>query len=116
MIYFSLFNVPGGNVGDYAWGQQGLDNVVTQLLNQLEGQGGVPPLTQDEINALPIIQVTEAIKQKSSQCSVCMEEFNVGESVRKLVCDHFFHEGCIIPWVGRVIYPFFLSSIHSVVC
>jgi E3 ubiquitin-protein ligase RNF115/126 len=94
--------MPDGNRGDYVWDQRGLDNIVTQLLTQFEAQGGVPPLTSDEINALPTVRVTEAMKQRSSQCSVCMDDFDVGESVRKLVCDHFFHDACIIPWVERV--------------
>lgn len=36
--------VPGnmlflGNPGDYAWGREGLDAIVTQLLNQMDGAG-----------------------------------------------------------------------------
>jgi E3 ubiquitin-protein ligase RNF115/126 len=96
-----LFNLPSGNLGDYAWGQDGLDNVVTQLLNQLEGQGGVPPLTQDEIANVKTVEVTESMLEKNSQCSVCMDDFKVGEQVRGLVCDHFFHEACIVPWLER---------------
>ena len=32
-----------GNPGDYAWGRGGLDVIVTQLLNQMDGTGP-PPL------------------------------------------------------------------------
>lgn len=28
-----------GNPGDYAWGHEGLDAIVTQLLNQMDGSG-----------------------------------------------------------------------------
>lgn len=28
-----------GNPGDYAWGREGLDAIVTQLLNQMDGTG-----------------------------------------------------------------------------
>lgn len=30
-----------GNPGDYAWGREGLDAIVTQLLNQMDSTGGV---------------------------------------------------------------------------
>lgn len=28
-----------GNPADYAWGREGLDTIVTQLLNQMDGTG-----------------------------------------------------------------------------
>ncbi|CAG0916091.1 unnamed protein product [Notodromas monacha] len=97
----ALFNMPSGTFGDYAFGPQGLDNVITQLLNQLEGQGGTPPLTPDQIQALPQLKVTAEMREKSPQCSVCMEDFQTEEIVRKLTCDHFFHDTCIVPWLER---------------
>ena len=33
------------------------------------------------------------------QCSVCMEDYKVDETVHKLPCDHLFHENCIVPWL-----------------
>lgn len=33
------------------------------------------------------------------QCSVCWEDFSLGEKVRKLHCDHLYHEPCIVPWL-----------------
>ncbi len=39
------------------------------------------------------------LPDSSAQCSVCWEDFKVGESVRQLVCDHLYHEPCIVPWL-----------------
>ncbi len=39
------------------------------------------------------------LPDSSAQCSVCWEDFKVGESVRQLVCDHLYHELCIVPWL-----------------
>lgn len=39
---------------------------------------------------------------KGLQCSVCMEDFTVDESVRRLYCEHCFHNDCIIPWLELV--------------
>ncbi|KAJ8892706.1 hypothetical protein PR048_005287, partial [Dryococelus australis] len=36
---------------------------------------------------------------KSLQCSVCWDDFSLGESVRKLKCEHIYHENCIVPWL-----------------
>ncbi len=35
-------------------------------------------------------------------CSICTEDFTVGEDVRVLPCDHKFHPPCIDPWLIKV--------------
>jgi len=87
-----------GNPGDYAWGREGLDAIVTQLLNQMDGNGP-PPLAQEKIQEIPTAVITQDQVDSNLQCSVCWEDFKVSEPVRKLVCEHVYHEPCIIPWL-----------------
>ncbi|KAJ6789026.1 hypothetical protein PWT90_09916 [Aphanocladium album] len=35
-------------------------------------------------------------------CSICTEDFTVGEDVRVLPCNHQFHPGCVDPWLVNV--------------
>ncbi|EPE08784.1 ring-7 protein [Ophiostoma piceae UAMH 11346] len=35
-------------------------------------------------------------------CSICTEDFSVGEDVRVLPCDHKFHPHCVDPWLVNV--------------
>jgi hypothetical protein len=35
-------------------------------------------------------------------CSICTDDFTVGEDVRVLPCDHKFHPACIDPWLINV--------------
>jgi RING finger family protein len=35
-------------------------------------------------------------------CTICTEDFNVGEDVRVLPCDHKFHPNCVDPWLVNV--------------
>lgn len=74
-----------GNPGDYAWGREGLDTIVTQLLNQMDNSGP-PPLDKEKINEIPVVEVTSDQVDIKLQCSVCWEDFKLGESVRKLPC------------------------------
>lgn len=82
-----LFQVLHGNPGDYVWGAAGLDTVITQLLNNLDGSGP-PPLNAKEISLIPTVPVSEDDVANNVQCSVCMEDFRVKEPVRKLPCAH----------------------------
>lgn len=36
------------------------------------------------------------------QCSICMEDFHLDEEVKRLPCDHHYHEECIIRWLELV--------------
>uniref|UniRef100_A0A3Q3EJP9 RING-type E3 ubiquitin transferase n=1 Tax=Kryptolebias marmoratus TaxID=37003 RepID=A0A3Q3EJP9_KRYMA len=86
------------NPGDYAWGQGGLDAVITQLLGQLENTGP-PPAEKEKISSLPTVSITQEQADCCMECPVCKEDFAVGEPVRQLPCNHFFHSDCIVPWL-----------------
>ncbi|XP_053995611.1 E3 ubiquitin-protein ligase Iruka-like isoform X1 [Hylaeus anthracinus] len=87
-----------GNPGDYVWSQDGLDTIVTQMLNQLDGTGP-PPLPRKQIDEIPTTTVTQSQVESKLQCSVCWEDFKVLESVKQLPCQHVFHAPCIVPWL-----------------
>eukprot|EP00916_Digyalum_oweni_P017755 GHVL01029266.1.p1 GENE.GHVL01029266.1~~GHVL01029266.1.p1 ORF type:complete len:256 (+),score=35.38 GHVL01029266.1:47-769(+) len=35
------------------------------------------------------------------ECAICTEEFQIGETVRELPCEHRFHPYCIDPWATK---------------
>ncbi|CAL8281559.1 unnamed protein product [Lota lota] len=85
---------------DYAWGANGLDAIITQLLNQFENTGP-PPADRERIKSLPTVRVTEEHVGAGLECPVCKEDYSVGENVRQLPCNHLFHNDCIIPWLEQ---------------
>jgi len=87
-----------GNPGDYAWGQGGLDAIITQMLNQMDG-AGPPPMARDKIQSIPTVKISKEQIEKNQSCAVCWEDFTVGEDVKLLECEHCFHPGCILPWL-----------------
>ncbi|OXB61610.1 hypothetical protein ASZ78_006298 [Callipepla squamata] len=99
------------NPMDYAWGANGLDAIITQLLNQFENTGP-PPADKEKIQALPTVQITQEhvavfcfpIRGADSglECPVCKEDYTVGENVRQLPCNHLFHNSCIVPWLEQL--------------
>jgi len=88
----------GGVMGDYAMGPNGLDNIITQLLNQLENTGP-PPAEKSRIDSLPLIPVTQKMVDDRAECAVCKDEYALDEMVKSLPCDHLFHTACIDPWL-----------------
>lgn len=74
-----------GNPADYVFGRDGLDTIVTQLLNQMDGTGP-PPLAKDKIAEIAKVTVTAEQVNEKLQCSVCWEDFLLDEPVRKLPC------------------------------
>ena len=64
-----------GNPGDYAWGRGGLDVIVTQLLNQMDGTGP-PPLKGETIEKIPKVKVTqEHVGKLHTGLSECRSRF-----------------------------------------
>lgn len=87
-----------GNLGDYAFGNGGLDAIITQLLSQLENTGP-PPASETQVQNLPVIIINEKQFEENVQCPICMEDFKLNEEAKKLPCNHFFHESCIAQWL-----------------
>ncbi|CAG01377.1 unnamed protein product [Tetraodon nigroviridis] len=102
------------NPMDYAWGANGLDAIITQLLNQFENTGP-PPADVDKIKSLPTVQITEEHVASGLECPVCKEDYSVGENVRQLPCNHMFHNNCIVPWLQQVPEKSFLIGPTSAV-
>ncbi|KAF9812147.1 hypothetical protein SFRURICE_008248 [Spodoptera frugiperda] len=76
----------------------GLLLLVELSMNKLEN-AGPPPLPREQIAALPSVVVTEEQVAANTSCSVCWENFQSGETVSRLECDHIFHANCIAPWL-----------------
>lgn len=87
-----------GDMRDYAWGEGGLDTIITQLLNQLTNTGP-PPATEEQVINLPLVKINEEEFEKKVECSICMEDFRLHEEAKKLPCKHYFHEPCITEWL-----------------
>ncbi|RVE61809.1 hypothetical protein OJAV_G00174000 [Oryzias javanicus] len=88
------------NPMDYAWGANGLDAIITQLLNQFENTGP-PPADRERIKSLPTISITQEHISAGLECPVCKEDYSVDERVRQLPCNHLFHNDCIVPWLEQ---------------
>ncbi|KAE8656480.1 putative Ribosomal protein L34e superfamily protein [Hibiscus syriacus] len=59
------------------------------------GKPGLAPASKASIEAMPMTKVKEC----GSDCSICLEEFEIDEEAREMPCKHVFHSDCIEKWL-----------------
>ncbi|KAF2909457.1 hypothetical protein DAI22_11g027100 [Oryza sativa Japonica Group] len=66
------------------------------------GFGAVPALSE-AIVSLPEMAVGCGCggggEAREKECGVCLEGFEEGEKLRKMPCEHYFHESCVFKWL-----------------
>ncbi|KAF9384783.1 hypothetical protein CPC16_008280 [Podila verticillata] len=93
-----LFNMVG-NPGDYVFGQGGLDDVITHLMELQNRQSGPVGASDEAIESIPHHTLTDEELAASTECSVCKDEFVKEDTCLQLPCKHIFHDECIKPWL-----------------
>lgn len=102
LILHSLFDMnqsenPTQNVtsslGDYLIGS-GLDSLLQRLAENDPNHYGTPPAQKEAVKAMPTVAIGQNL-----QCSVCLEEFEIGSEAKEMPCKHKFHSECILPWL-----------------
>ncbi|KAI8941670.1 hypothetical protein NX059_002882 [Plenodomus lindquistii] len=107
--FFQLFSSMGllppgvgsGQMGDFVYSQEGLDRIVSQLMEQTATSNAPGPAAQSDIESLPRKKVTEDMlgPEHTAECSICMDEVALDEEVTVLPCKHWFHHQCVAAWL-----------------
>ncbi|KAJ1812138.1 hypothetical protein LPJ56_003999, partial [Coemansia sp. RSA 2599] len=95
----AIFGVPIGNLGDYVWGQNSFDDVITRIMEQNPTAHAPPPASEEQISKLPKRPITDEEVAAHKECGICMEEYQANEQVLELPCGHFYHNECIDHWL-----------------
>jgi E3 ubiquitin-protein ligase RNF115/126 len=93
-----LFGSASGDGGDYVYSQAELDRIISQLMEQHQGNAP-PPASKEDIEALPKVKVTEQMVKDDMDCVVCKEDLVVDEIATPLPCKHTYHFECISKWL-----------------
>lgn len=97
-----LLNMAGGGVhGDAVYSQEALDRIVSQLMEQHQTGNAPGPASASAINSLPTRPLTQEDfgDDGKADCSICMEDKQLGDSVTVLPCGHWFDKECVREWL-----------------
>ena len=97
----ALLNPANARHGDAVFSQEAFDRVMTQLMEQNQGSTAPGPASEAAINALPTRNVEKDMlgSDGKAECSICMENVEIGEDVTILPCKHWFHGQCVTAWL-----------------
>ncbi|ELA42059.1 uncharacterized protein VICG_00908 [Vittaforma corneae ATCC 50505] len=78
-----------------------LTSIIIVILVLSFESGITKDLIQDEISKLPLQKYSEDLE--FTECSICLDIFQVNEEVRVLSCKHCFHRNCIDSWLRSML-------------
>eukprot|EP00826_Nyctotherus_ovalis_P012533 TRINITY_DN13322_c0_g1_i14.p3 TRINITY_DN13322_c0_g1~~TRINITY_DN13322_c0_g1_i14.p3 ORF type:complete len:136 (-),score=11.08 TRINITY_DN13322_c0_g1_i14:225-632(-) len=56
------------------------------------------------LESSPVTAYTPSVNTfAQAACSICLLPFDAGQYIRKTVCNHIFHQGCIESWIRAKI-------------
>jgi len=73
---------------------------------------GVP---QRVINSFPVQQFKQGcMPAENALCSICLNDYEEGDELRRLPCTHLFHSPCIDRWLSNhLTCPLCIQSVHT---
>ncbi|KAL0900210.1 hypothetical protein Bca101_084171 [Brassica carinata] len=90
-------SVPSGSLGDYFIGP-GFEMLLQRLAeNDPNSRYGTPPATKEAVESLETVRVVEG--SVVQQCTVCLDDFEIGVEAKEMPCKHMFHSECLLPWL-----------------
>lgn len=67
------------------------------FLNELMSKEGQPPASKASIDALKSVEICE--EGEKGECSICLDDWEIGEIVKEMPCKHRFHGDCVEKWL-----------------
>lgn len=101
---FSILLGPGGPHavhGDAVYSQEALDRIITQLMETNPQSNAAPPASEAAIEKLQKKQIDKEMMGDNgkAECTICIDEMQLGDEVTVLPCKHWFHGECVVLWL-----------------
>ncbi|KAI3823155.1 hypothetical protein L1987_04587 [Smallanthus sonchifolius] len=90
-------NQPIGSLGDYFIGPD-MELLMQHLAENSPARYGTAPAQKKMVETMPTVKIEQDLNHLI-WCSVCLEDFEVGNEVKEMPCKHRFHGECILTWL-----------------
>ncbi|KAJ4390726.1 hypothetical protein N0V93_004324 [Gnomoniopsis smithogilvyi] len=100
-LVFPGLGGPNAVHGDAVYSQEALDRIITQLMEAHPQSNAAPPATEDAIEKLEKKKLDREMMGEGdkAECTICIDEMNIGDEVTVLPCKHWFHGECVVLWL-----------------
>ncbi|KAL8952843.1 MAG: hypothetical protein Q9222_001278 [Ikaeria aurantiellina] len=100
-LFASILNPANAAHGDAVYSQEALDRIITQFMEAHNGSSAPGPASAAAISALPKKKIDNEMlgSDGKAECSVCMDNVELGDEVTMLPCQHWFHGECVGAWL-----------------
>lgn len=100
-LFAQLFNPANAAHGDAVYTEEALDRVISQFMEAQNGSAAPGPASAAAIAALPKTEADKSMmgSDGKAECSVCMDNVEIGDEVTVLPCTHWFHGECVGAWL-----------------
>jgi E3 ubiquitin-protein ligase RNF115/126 len=97
----AILNPANSRHGDTVWSQEAFDRILEQLAEQNSMSTAPGPASENAIKNLPSRKVDQEMlgSDGKAECSICMDNVEVGTDVTTLPCNHWFHRDCVVAWL-----------------
>ena len=92
------------NLLNLEYEEEEIETILNYIMNNDTNRYGSPPASKTEIEKLnKYILTKEKLDNLGIEniCSVCKEEFQIGNEMLDLPCKHYFHKDCLMPWLNQ---------------
>ena len=97
----ALLNPATARHGDAVFSQEAFDRIMEQLAEQNQMSTAPGPAAESAIKSLPTKTVEKDMlgSDGKAECSICMDDVELGSNVTLLPCTHWFHRDCVVAWL-----------------
>ena len=87
--------------GDAVYSQEALDRIITGLMEANPQSNAAPPASENALETLDRRAVTKELlgNDSNTECSICIDALEIGQTAAFLPCKHWFHEECAVAWL-----------------
>ncbi|KAL8832959.1 MAG: hypothetical protein Q9170_004619 [Blastenia crenularia] len=100
-LFASVLNPANAAHGDVVYSEEALDRIISQFMEGQTGSSAPGPASAAAIEALPKKKVEKDMlgSDGKAECSVCMDNVEIGDEITVLPCQHWFHGDCVGAWL-----------------